>query len=945
MTMIYTKTKDMRTSLRKIIFAVLLLVFSGTLYAQKTEIRYLSGTGCDQTVDWQFYCTSGMNSGKWTVIPVPSNWELQGFGKYNYGLDSHQDSIRGKEQGLYKYEFNVPAGFKGKEVHIVFEGSMTDTEVKINGKSAGPIHQGGFYQFKYDIGKLLKYGTKNLLEVTVSKHSADLSVNKAERFADYWIFGGIYRPVYLEAKPFQNIVRTALYTKADGAVEADVFLNNIRTADEVSAQVYTLQGDKIGTPIRVPVTKGAEKIHLSGKVDGIKSWNPESPNLYRIDFTLSAKGQSLHETDVRIGFRTVEVRERDGVYVNGVKIKFKGVCHHTFWPTTGRASSKQMSIEDVKLMKDMNMNAVRTSHYPPDAHFLDACDSLGLFVLDELAGWHGNYDTPLGSKLVKEMVVHDVNHPSIIIWDNGNESGHNYDLDPVFARYDIQNRSVIHPWQEFDGFATEHYINYNYGANIYWNGHEIVLPTEFLHGLYDGGHGAGLYDYWELMWNHPRAAGGFLWVFADEGVVRTDKNGAIDTDGNHAPDGIIGPFHEKEGSYFAIKEIWSPVSFEMKDITPAFDGSLTIENRYFYTNLNQCRFSWALAKMPDPDGKIKRSEITGKAEAPNIMPGYKGQLKLNLPANWNSYDVLYVTAVDADGRELFTWSWPITLPNTMADKLFSKAGSKAVVSAETDSTVTISANHIQIELNKKTGLLQKVANAKGVIPFNNGPVLCAGESIFKKMTLKNDGDTLKALCTYEDASKMKELIWIIYPSGLVKLDIKYNPESYESDFLGVSFSFPEKEVKAVQWLGKGPFRVWKNRMQGGTLDVHEKTYNNTITGVPPLTYPEFKGYHANLYWAKIITSGQPFTVATGSEDLFLRLFTPDNSPTPYNTAPPFPSGDISFLQGIPAIGTKSQKAENLGPSGKKNMYFDYNLFDKWQIRCLKMVVFLDFSGE
>ncbi|HXO73849.1 MAG TPA: hypothetical protein VN824_01440, partial [Puia sp.] len=163
--------------MRIIFFIVFLLPVS--LFAQNTEKLFLSGTGNDHTVNWQFFCTEGQNSGKWTTIPVPSNWELQGFGKYNYGLD--KDSLRGHEKGMYKYKFEVPAGWKGRVVKIVFDGSMTDTEVKINGKSAGRVHQGSFYRFKYNISGLLRYGKENLLEVTVSKESANKSVNMAER--------------------------------------------------------------------------------------------------------------------------------------------------------------------------------------------------------------------------------------------------------------------------------------------------------------------------------------------------------------------------------------------------------------------------------------------------------------------------------------------------------------------------------------------------------------------------------------------------------------------------------------------------------------------------------------------------------------------------------------------------------------------------------------------
>jgi beta-galactosidase/beta-glucuronidase len=449
---------------------------------------------------------------------------------------------------LYKYEFTIPAAWKGKVIRIVFEGSMTDTDVKINGKSAGETHQGAFYCFKYDISDLLNYGASNLLEVTVAKQSSNPSVNAAERKADFWIFGGIFRPVYLEALPTSHIERVAINANAQGKFMANVFLENAEKGSQVSAKIFDTKTDQLVASFKSSSNKEDAVASFEGNISHPKLWSTEFPNLYRVQFTLIKNGRAVHSVKQKFGFRTVEVKERDGIYLNGVKIKFKGVCRHSFWPTSGRALNKIRSIEDVTMIKDMNMNAVRMSHYPPDDHFLDVCDSLGLYVMDELAGWHGMYDNKTGSKLLKEMVDHDVNHPSIIFWNNGNEGGHNLDLDPLFTKEDIQHRPVVHPWQTFNGIETQHYREYDYGINNYMHGHNIVMPTEFLHGLYDGGHGAGLEDYWEAMWKYPLAAGGFLWDFADEGVVRTDKNGMIDTDGNHGPDGIVGPFHAKEGS-------------------------------------------------------------------------------------------------------------------------------------------------------------------------------------------------------------------------------------------------------------------------------------------------------------------------------------------------------------------------------------------------------------
>lgn len=157
-------------------------------------------------------------------------------------------------------------------------------------------------------------------------------------------------------------------------------------------------------------------------------WNAEQPHLYTATFTLKdAQGKTLHVERQKFGFRTIEYRHQyagdkeDGVFINGKKVIMKGANRHSFRPETGRTLSKAKNIEDVKLIKSMNMNAVRLSHYPADPEFLDACDSLGLYVECELPGWHWAHETIVGSKLVEEMVTRDVNHPSIIFWSNGNE--------------------------------------------------------------------------------------------------------------------------------------------------------------------------------------------------------------------------------------------------------------------------------------------------------------------------------------------------------------------------------------------------------------------------------------------------------------------------------------------------------------------------------------------
>ena len=922
---------------KRIIHIITLIFLTVQVQAQETEKIYLSGKGPEDAVTWEFMCTGGMNAGKWTTIPVPSCWELQGFGKYDYGFA--KDSVKGKEKGLYKRKFNVPASWKGKVINIVFEGVMTDAEVKINGQAAGPVHQGAFYVFRYDVSKFLKYGKENLLEVTVAKHSANESVNAAERRGDFWVFGGIFRPVWLEVLPSVFIKNLNFHAGADGNVMGIFTINKLADSKAV-VRILDNQGKVVDT-IQTTNTDFNFGLYFFGKtIKSISTWSPETPQLYTIECTIYEKGRPIHVLKQKFGFRTFELRQRDGFYLNGVKMKFKGVNRHCFRPETGRTLSPKQSIEDILLIKEMNMNAVRAAHYPPDAHFLDACDSLGLLVMDELAGWHGHYDTPTGKKLLEEMITQDAHHPSVVLWANGNEGGHNRELDKFFNELDIQQRPVLHPWENFNGVETQHYREYNYGIGNYENGREIVMPTEFLHGWFDGGHGAGLEDYWEKMWHNPLSAGGFLWDFADNAVVRKDLKDSLDTDKHRAADGIVGPHFEKEGSFYAIKEIWSPVRFERKEITPAFDGKLNIENRYHFTNTRSCSFSWKLKRFNLADTK----EISGEIAAPDIQPEAKGVLSISLPADWQKYDVLYITARDPFKRELFTWSFNFSSPEWIKTRMVDTTSTGEVRNPIGDTTsILVHVKDVQLMFNGFNGMLEEVRNKKGVLPFNNGPVIQEGANNFARIKKYWEGNKLVIATQYDRKESYNTLQWTIYPSGWIKLEVQYFPGAYFTNFAGINFSFPEKEIKSVTYMGNGPYRVWKNRMKGNQFGVWNKTYNSTETGESPWVYPEFKGYHSNFYGGYFFTSNNQFTVVTETEDLFLRLFTPTwKTDQWHNYEPYFPTGDISFMQGIPSIGTKSQRNETTGPMGIKNMYYDY---EKDPARALRICLWFNFSSQ
>ena len=922
------------------------LALATTLTAQtlpQTERQYLSGHGCDDTVEWDFFCTDGRNSGRWTKIGVPSCWELQGFGTYQYGISFYgkafPEGIAG-EKGMYKYEFEVPEEFRGKQVSLVFEASMTDTEVKVNGRKAGSKHQGAFYRFSYNVTDLLKYGKKNQLEVTVSKESENASVNLAERRADYWNFGGIFRPVFLEVKPAVNLRHIAIDAQMDGSFRANCYTNISGDGMSIRAQILDGKGKKLADTT-VPLKAGSDWTTLQLNVSAPALWTAETPNLYKAQFSLLDKGGKVlhHETET-FGFRTIEVRESDGLYVNGVRINVRGVNRHSFRPESGRTLSKAKNIEDVLLMKGMNMNSVRLSHYPADPEFLEACDSLGLYVMDELGGWHGKYDTPTGVRLIEGMIERDVNHPSIIWWSNGNEKGWNIELDGEFHKYDPQKRPVIHPQGNFSGFETMHYRSYGESQN-YMRLPEIFMPTEFLHGLYDGGHGAGLYDYWEMMRKHPRCIGGFLWVLADEGVKRVDMDGFIDNQGNFGADGIVGPHHEKEGSYYTIKQLWSPVQVMNTAIDRNFDGKLSVENRYDYLNLNTCRFIWQQVKFPsvtDASNTTTRILKQGEVQGSDVAAHGVGVVDIKtsiLP----EADALFLTVIDKYGYELWRWTFPVDKLNRETEQFSASSGRASYT--ETEKGITVKANGRTFVFSKKDGQLKDVSVNNRKISFANGPRFIGARradrsldqfynhddekakakdrtyseftdaAVFTKLDVKEEGGNLILTANYK-LGNLDKAQWTIHPDGMATLDYTYN-FSGVVDLMGICFDYPEEQVLSKRWLGAGPYRVWQNRIHGTQYDIWENDYNDPIPG-ETFTYPEFKGYFGSVSWMSIRTKEGTISLTNETPDSYIGVYQPrDGRDRLLYT---LPESGISVLNVIPPVRNKVNSTDLCGPSSQ-----------------------------
>lgn len=920
-----------------------MLVSSTISIAQQsieTERQYLSGHGCDDMVEWDFFCTNGRNSGKWTKIGVPSCWELQGFGTYQYGMRFYGNRTPegiADEKGLYKCEFTLPQSWEGRQIQLVFEAAMTDAKVTINGRKGGN-HQGGFYRFALDVSDRVFFGKKkNRLEVEVSKESENSQVNMAERRADYWNFGGIIRPVFVVSKPIENIDRVAIDAGMDGKFTATCYLNRAIKGSVVNVSILNAQGQRIASadfPTRDSDVATAE-IHVKNPL----LWTAETPNLYTSVFTLKDQyGKTLHVHRERFGFRTIEIREHDGVYINGHKVIFKGVNRHSFRPETGRTLSKEKNIEDVLLIKSMNMNAVRLSHYPADPEFLEACDSLGLYVENELSGWHWAHETIVGQQLVKEMVTRDVNHPSVIFWSNGNEGGFNYELEQEFYRWDPQHRVVLYPWANRNGFETKHYRSYG-ETQEYMRQPEIFMPTEFLHGLYDGGHGAGLKDYWDMMMANPRCAGGFLWDFSDQAVVRTDLGGILDCQGNNGADGILGPHFEKEGSFYTIKEVWSPV-----EIIKTEDG-YQISNHYDFLNLSTCKVTYKYIRMPEPGGTKVSIDKEGVLPSPNCEPGKSVALKIPQSPYTGSIEdgrlpILAITIEDLYGREILQWTTP--LAKTSHSK--SSPQNEAYTIEEDNDKVVVSGQGRTYTFSKENGMLLNVRVSDKSITFGNGPKFIAirrsdrsfdgfynhdDKDAFNKKTQYsvyndygkfnhfdkdiNSSGHLKSLTAVYEHGSLQSATWTFNVDGTIGLSYIYDFGGVV-DAIGVTFDYPEQKVRSKRWVGHGPYRVWQNRLQGPTYGYWTTDYNDPIPA-ESFEYPEFKGYFAHVEWMELNTDeGKILIENTFPDDQYIGVYAPRDGRD--HILYELPETGISILQAIPAVRNKVNTTDLNGPSAQ-----------------------------
>ncbi|MDR0902341.1 MAG: DUF4981 domain-containing protein, partial [Opitutaceae bacterium] len=622
------------------------------------SFKYLPGSDAGDAAD--FHAPRFDVSG-WEKIRVPGNWELQGFAEPRYALKL-KDGL-----GLHRRAFRVPAEWlkerdgRRRVVCLRFDGVAYGFEAWVNGRPVGASSASAYNPHTFDITGALHADAGNVLAVRVATKPLgyEFDVN------DDWSLSGIFRDVTLFSVPATHVrdVATRTTLAADGSAELQVSVSVGNTGANAShtgpdsngaganirARLFAPDG-ALAADFDLPRQPGADGSHgATARVARPQLWTAETPSLYRLQLTLATAGGGVLQTiEERVGLREVSVV--DGVLLlNGRPVKLRGVNHHDIDPDSGRAMTGAQIRRDLAMMRKANINFVRTSHYPPHPRLLDLCDELGFYVMDEVAIGKGekNLEKPeyrdniLGR--VEPTITRDKNHASVIIWSIGNEnpvtevemdaSRLAKKLDPTrpvcipkIGSYFAKNHQRI---PEFVDIFAPHYPSNATMRDYATRLDRPTIFTEYAHAL--GLATDRVQEQWDILQKTPRFAGGAIWHFMDQGILRRreqpvdrdqpaeyvwlDAHRYHDTNGPDGTDGIVYSDRSPQTDFWQVRKVYSPVQIAEKSaaVKPgAQEIALTVENRHDFRALAGMRLAWSLRRDNE---ELQTGEIPLRAAA------------------------------------------------------------------------------------------------------------------------------------------------------------------------------------------------------------------------------------------------------------------------------------------------------------------------------------------
>lgn len=856
---------------------------------------------------------------QWKDFPVPGLFELNGYGDATYKnigyawatqFDPNPPYISelNNYTGSYRRTFELPNDWKGKDVYFHVGSATSNLTLWVNGKYVG-YSEDSKVAAEFNISKYLKPG-KNLIAMQVMRW-CDGSYFEDQ---DFWRFTGIAREVYLYARPKLH----AADIRLNAALE-----NNYQ--DGVLNYKVSLKGGKTDVAITLCDKDGKQIAQATGaqgviKVPKVNAWTAETPYLYKAYITLKNKQGAAEVIPQKVGFRNVEIKNAQ-LLVNGQPVLVKGADRHEMDPDGGYVVSLERMIQDIKIMKQLNINAVRTSHYPCDPRWYDLCDEYGIYITAEAnLESHGmGYDEKSLAKFPEYIVPHIernegnvkplINHPSVIVWSLGNESGYGVNFEKAYdwVKACDPTRPAQYERGGYDSKTDIHcpmYIGYEESENYCkGNGTKPYIQCEYAHAM--GNSEGGFKEYWDLIRKYPKYQGGYIWDFVDQGL--RDKSPITGkeiftyggdygrypaSDYNFNCNGIIAPNRRLNPHAYEIQYVLQNVWIKDFD---AENGSFNVYNENFFKNIDDLNLTATLfangvklttVAIPDTKGIAPQATKLVKSEA------LKSAIE-KAETEHSTEEITINFAFASDGSQPLVDKGQvmarqqIVLNGYEFDKVDAPAntGSKIEVE-ETNSYVKVSAERMSVTIGKKTGMIDYLdVDGEPMLKFRESmtPEFWRaptdndyGASLQKKMRVwKNPQMNLKSFDKSENKDSVVLTANFEMPEVKAQLMLRYrinaagevavtekmttDKEAKVADLFryGMQLQMPASFSK-LEYYGRGPEENYIDRHSSSFIGKYEANVKDEYY---PYVRPQESGNHTDIRYFSIFnpTTGKGIT--------------------------------------------------------------------------------------
>lgn len=858
---------------------------------------------------------------KWDEVQVPGNWQMQDYGvpiyvnvKYPFvKVDPPFIPHDNNPVGSYQRNFTIPKNWDGREIFIHFDGVRSAFYIWVNGKKVG-YSQGSMTPAEFNLTPFLKEGN-NVLAVEVYRW-CDGSYMEDQ---DMWRLSGIYRNVYLFSSPKVHIrdffIQTDLdqdYKNAQLKIEAELINYASKEKNEFSIEAVLLDrnGVQVGKKMKSKFVsipgKGKLKIKLESQVANPKKWTAETPNLYQVILELkNKKGVLLETTGSKMGFKKVEIKNAQFL-INGKPVYLKGTNRHEMHPRYGQYIPHETMLKDILLMKQFNINTVRTSHYPNDPYWYELCDKYGIYIVDEanLESHGANGILPKSDPKwkeasvdrIKSMIQRDKNHPCIVMWSLGNEAGVG---DNFLAMQEYAHKA--------DPSRPVHYEGFNEAADVYsrmypdipsminyakGNNEKPYFICEYVHAM---GNGCGnIQEYWDVIESNPVFMGACVWDWVDQGLYKKDKNGEeffayggdfgpddVPSDGNFCINGLILPNREISPKLGEIKKVYQNIKVESIDL---LSGKVKIKNKFSFSNLNKYNASWEVSEdgIVVQRGAIKDLDIPPLSEK-IISISFK-RINAKLGAEY-WLKVKFVekekTLWSEKGHEI-AWDqmkFPLKIKESETFKVSNNNRPKI---RELIDKVSVEGKDFKIQFNKKSGIISAIQfNSKEYLQTANGidggpklqlfrapldndlqvqfawkqykfDLLKSDLLKFKIYNSKDDPIRIETIIKYQTGNQVSLLhksIYTILNNGHIVVDNQFIPEGDLPTLPGVAVSLIlHSDLENLNWYGRGPEENYSDRKTGAAMG----NYSSSVTDQYfPYIKPQATGSKQDVRWLSL----------------------------------------------------------------------------------------------